>query len=337
MLTPGLLILGSLVATLLLTGGFRRYALSRSLIDIPNARSSHEVPTPRGGGLALVSVALVALVALVGLGDISTPVFLALGGAGLVVAVVGFLDDHAHVPARWRLLGHFLAAGWGLYWLGGLPEIVLWQQPVDLGLAGHLIAAVFLVWLLNLYNFMDGINGIAGIELVTVALGGLVVASIAGIWDAGLLLAVLIAGGLGFLVWNFPHARIFMGDACSGFLGLVLGLIAVWQGALQPELFMAWVILLGTFLVDATLTLLRRILRGEAFYEAHRSHAYQFASRHYASHTPVSLAVGLINLAWLTPLAVLAVTSSLPVLLVLVVAWVPLVVLAVWFKAGAAE
>ena len=337
MLSSALLILGSLVATVLLTGGFRRYALSRSLIDIPNARSSHDVPTPRGGGLALVIVALVALVVLVGLGDISTPVFLALGGAGLAVAVVGFLDDHAHVPARWRLLGHFLAAGWGLYWLGGLPEVVLWQQPVDLGLAGDLMGAVSLVWLLNLYNFMDGINGIAGIELVTVALGGLVVASIAGIWDAGLLLTVLIAGGLGFLVWNFPFARIFMGDACSGFLGLVLGLIAIWQGSLQPELFMAWVILLGTFLVDATLTLLRRIVRGEAFYEAHRSHAYQFASRHYGNHTPVSLAVGLINLAWLTPMAVLAVISSLPVLLVIVVAWVPLVVLAVWFKAGAAE
>ena len=271
--TPGLLILGALVATLLLTGGFRRYAIARSLIDIPNDRSSHEVPTPRGGGLALVIVVLAALGLLLWSGAMGPSVFAALAGAGLVVAVVGFLDDHAHVAARWRLLGHFLAAGWGLYWLGGLPEIVLWQQPVDLGLAGHLIAAVFLVWLLNLYNFMDGINGIAGIELVTVALGGLVLAGVTGVWDAGLLLAVLIAGGLGFLVWNFPNARIFMGDACNGFLGLILGLIAVWQGALQPELFMAWVILLGTFLVDATLTLLRRIVRGEAFYEAHRSHA----------------------------------------------------------------
>lgn len=335
--TPGLLILGALVATLLLTGGFRRYAIARSLIDIPNDRSSHEVPTPRGGGLALVIVVLAALALLLWSGAMAPSVFAALAGAGLVVAVVGFLDDHAHVAARWRLLGHFLAAGWGLYWLGGLPEIVLWQQPVDLGLAGHLIAAVFLVWLLNLYNFMDGVNGIAGIELVTVALGGLVLAGVTGVWEAGLLLAVLIAGGLGFLVWNFPHARIFMGDACSGFLGLVLGLIAVWQGLLQPELFLAWVILLGTFLVDATLTLVRRILRGDAFYEAHRSHAYQFASRHYASHTPVSLATGLINLAWLTPMAVLAVLSSLPALVVLVVAWVPLVVLAAWFRAGAAE
>lgn len=337
MLFFALLILGSLTATLLLTGGFRRYALSRSLVDIPNVRSSHQVPTPRGGGLALVMVALVALGVLVGLGDISMPVFLALGGAGLMVAIVGFLDDHAHVPARWRLLVHFLAAGWGVYWLNGLPELVIWQQPVDLGVAGDLIAVVFLVWLLNLYNFMDGINGIAGIELVTIAFGGVLVGGVAGTWDAGPLLAVLIAGGLGFLVWNFPHARIFMGDACSGFLGLILGLIAVWQGTLRPELFMAWVILLGTFVVDATVTLLRRIVRGEAFYEAHRSHAYQVASRHYASHTPVSLAVGLINLAWLTPMATLVFTSSLPALLVLVLAWVPLVVVALWFRAGASE
>jgi len=332
-----LLMAGSCIATLLLTGAFRRYALARSLIDVPNPRSSHEVPTPRGGGLALVIVVLAALGILAWMRSIPTPVLLSLGGAGLLVALVGFLDDLAHVPARWRLAGHFLAAGWGLYWLGGLPEIVLWRDPVDLGLGGHLVAAVFLVWLLNLYNFMDGINGIAGIELITVAMGGLLVAVFSGFREADPLLAVLIAGGLGFLVWNFPHARIFMGDACSGFLGLVLGLIAVWQGLLKPDLFMAWIILLSTFLVDATLTLLRRILRGKTFYQAHRGHAYQFAARHYGSHTTVSLAAGLINLAWLTPMALLAASSSVPSLLALVVAWIPLLILALRFEAGVTD
>ena len=337
MLTASLLTAGALIATALLTGAFRRYALSRSLIDVPNARSSHQVPTPRGGGLALVIVVLAVLGVMVWEGSMRPGVGLALGGAGLIVAIVGFLDDHAHVAARWRLLGHFLAAGWGLYWLGGLPAIVLWQAPVDLGLAGHLLAAVFLVWLLNLYNFMDGINGIAGIELITASLGGMLVGAVAGVQQAYLLLAVLIASGLGFLVWNFPQARIFMGDACSGFVGLVLGLVAVWQGLLQAELFIAWVILLGAFLVDATLTLLRRILRGDPFYEAHRSHAYQFASRHYGSHTPVSLAFGVINLAWLMPVAALAAASALPALAALAIGWAPLVFLALYFKAGQPE
>ncbi|MYL25276.1 MULTISPECIES: MraY family glycosyltransferase [Halomonadaceae] len=337
MSTQPLLIMGAFIVTTVLTGAFRRYALSRSLIDVPNARSSHQVPTPRGGGLAVVIVVLAALALMPWSASLEPRVGIALGGAGLIVASVGFLDDHAHVAARWRLLGHFLAAGWGLYWLGGLPAIVLWQAPVDLGLAGHLLAAVFLVWLLNLYNFMDGINGIAGIELITVALGGMIVGAVAGVQQADLLLAVLIASGLGFLAWNFPQARIFMGDACSGFLGLVLGLIAVWQGLLQAELFIAWVILLGTFLVDATLTLLRRILRGEPFYEAHRSHAYQVASRHYGSHAPVSLAFGLINLLWLTPMALLLLKTTVPPALILTAAFAPLVIIALWFRAGASE
>ena len=335
--TPGLLILASLLATFVLTGLFRRYAIARSLLDIPNARSSHESPTPRGGGIALVAVVLVALLLLCTSGAMQGEVALGLGGAGLLVAGIGYLDDLGHIAARWRLLGHFMAACWGLYWLGGLPEIVLWQTPLDLGLAGHLIAAVFLVWLLNLYNFMDGINGIAGIELVTVALGGLVLGGFAGVGSGWLLLAVLMACGVGFLVWNFPRARIFMGDACSGFLGLLLGLVAVWQGALEPGLFVAWVLLLGVFLVDATFTLIRRVLRGDAFYEAHRSHAYQFAARRSGSHTPVSLAVGAINLLWLLPWAVVVATGLLPVLVALAVAWLPLVALALWFRAGSLE
>jgi len=336
-LTPSLLIVGALITTLLLTGSFRRYALSRSLIDVPNTRSSHEVPTPRGGGVGLVAVTLAVTALLTWAGDLPAFVFLGLGGAGALVALIGFLDDHNDIAARWRLLGHFLAVGWGLYWLGGLPPITLWAEPFDLGWIGHGLAAVFLVWLLNLYNFMDGINGIAGIELITVALGGALLAALVGVSAHGVFLAALIASGVGFLIWNFPKARIFMGDACSGFLGVTLGLIAIWQGSITPELFVAWVLLLGVFLVDATLTLIRRILRGEAFYEAHRSHAYQFASRYYASHTPVSLGVGSINLAWLLPWAVLVATGTLPALLGLVVAWVPLVGVALWFGAGTAE
>lgn len=337
MLTPAPLIAVSLLATLMLTGAFRHLALSHGVIDVPTPRSSHHQPTPRGGGVALIMVVLVALAALAWHGDIRPQVFLALGGAGVLVAAVGLLDDLRPIPTFWRLLWHFTGAVWGLYWLGGLPEIVLWQQPVDLGLIGNLLAVVVLVWGLNLYNFMDGINGIATIELITVALGGLLAGAYAGVWEASLLLKILVSSGLGVLFWNFPNARVFMGDGCSGFLGLSIGLIAVWQGMLQPELLMAWVILMGVFVVDATLTLLRRILRGEPFDQPHCTHAYQVAARYYASHTPISLAVGAINLVWLTPMAVLAVVSPLPLLLVLIVAWAPLVALALWFKAGAAE
>lgn len=331
-----LLFLSALVATGLLTGCVRAYARARNLIDIPNDRSSHVTPTPRGGGLALIIVTMVTLSLLAREGHVSTQVLIALSGGGLTTAIIGLLDDHVPIAARWRLAGHCLAVAWGLYWLGGLPPIVLWSQALNLGLIGHMIAALFLVWLLNLYNFMDGINGIAAIELITVAIGGLALAGATGVRDAQPLLLTLIASGLGFLVWNFPRARIFMGDAGSGFVGLILGLIAIWQGALQPELFIAWVILLGTFIMDSTVTLLRRVLRGKVFYAPHRSHAYQVAARHYASHTPVSLAVGLINLAWLTPMAVIAADASSPPVIILIIAWGPLLALSLRFNAGAA-
>jgi len=157
---------------LLLTWMLRRYALSRSLMDIPNARSSHSVPTPRGGGVAIV-LAYLAVLPLVGYqGWLSWPLVVGLMGTGALVAVIGFLDDHGHIAARWRLLAHFMAAAWLLAWLPELPRLALLGTSFDLGLIGYVLAAVMLVWLLNLYNFMDGIDGIASVEAIAVCVGG---------------------------------------------------------------------------------------------------------------------------------------------------------------------
>ena len=168
------IIVSSVLLSLLLTGLLRRYALSNSLMDIPNQRSSHTVPTPRGGGVAIVIVFLISLLCLWAMSFLDDKAFVAFIVAGLWVAIIGFMDDHNHIAARWRLLAHFCAAGWLLFWLGGLPPLILSGTEIDLGWAGHLLALVYLVWLLNLYNFMDGIDGIAGIEAVTVCLGGAV-------------------------------------------------------------------------------------------------------------------------------------------------------------------
>lgn len=325
-----------------LTWVLRRYALARSLMDIPNARSSHSVPTPRGGGVAIVLSYLVALMLLAALGDISAKVTLALSGAGAGVAVLGFLDDHGHIPARWRLLGHFISATWALYWLGGLPPLPLFGVTLDMGWLGHVLAAVYLVWLLNLYNFMDGIDGIASVEAVCVCLGGALLYAIAvaaGTVNATPFgLPLLLAGAVaGFLFWNFPPARIFMGDAGSGFLGITLGILSLQGAWLAPQLFWGWLILLGVFVVDATVTLLRRLLRGDRVYEAHRSHAYQYASRHFGRHLPVTLAVGAVNLFWLLPLALWVGVGGLDGLSGMLIAYLPLVMLTIKFKAGRLE
>lgn len=323
--------------SLVLTAVLRHYAITRQLIDVPNARSSHSTPTPRGGGVAIVVAFLLALPLLNVAGTISTAVFVGLGGAGLLVAVVGFMDDHGHIAARWRLLGHFAAAIWALVWLGGLPPVELLGYSVDFGWIGHVLAAVYLVWMLNLYNFMDGIDGIASVEAVTACLGACLLYTLSGHGELSWLPLVLAMAVLGFLVWNFPPARIFMGDAGSGFLGIVLGALTIEAAQVSAELLWAWLILLGVFIVDATFTLIRRIIRGDKVYEAHRSHAYQFASRQFGRHLPVTLAVTAINVFWLLPVAACVVLWGLDGVLGLVIAYLPLVLLARRFRAGELE
>jgi len=333
----------ALLLTGLLTGLLRRYALAASLIDIPNARSSHQLPTARGGGLSIVMVFLLGLLVLFRLDLLTSEALWALWGAGSIVAVTGFLDDHGHIAARWRLLVHFSAAAWGLYCLGGLPAMILpipgFEVVVlDLGWVGQILAVLYLVWLLNLYNFMDGIDGLASIEAITVSVGAALLyvlqAESSSLWTAPVLLAITVSG---FLVWNFPPAKIFMGDAGSGFLGIVLGLLSI-QAAWFNALFLwSWLILLAVFISDATWTLFRRLLRGDKVYEAHCSHAYQYAARFYGSHKKVSLSVAAINIVWLLPLALGVGLKYINAGLGLLLAYLPLMLLAIVFRAGQKE
>jgi Fuc2NAc and GlcNAc transferase len=325
------------LVSLLLTGVLRRYALARSIIDIPNARSSHSVPTPRGGGVAIVLSYLLALPLLAFTGFISWSAAWSMLCAGIAIAILGFLDDHGHIAARWRLLGHFAASTWALFWLGGLPAITLFGFNLELGWLGHILAVLYLVWMLNLYNFMDGIDGIASIEAICACLSACLLYWLAGFDSLIVLPLVLAAAVAGFLYWNFPPARIFMGDAGSGFLGIILGLLSLQAAWASPALLWAWLILLGVFIVDATFTLIRRLVRGDKVYEAHRSHAYQFASRRFGRHLPVTLAVAAINLFWLLPIAMCVVLLGLDGTFGLILAYLPLIVLAFRFDAGALE
>jgi Fuc2NAc and GlcNAc transferase len=322
----------------ILTGILRGYAIKRKLLDIPNLRSSHAVPTPRGGGVAIVVVFLFGVTALALFNAITISLLIALLGAGGWVALIGFVDDHGHISAHWRLIAHFAGAGWALVWLGGLPPLPMFGYMLDLGLVGDALAVFYLVWMLNLYNFMDGIDGIAGIEGLTACLGGVLLYLLP--FSNGLewlVPALLLASIVGFLLWNFPSAKIFMGDAGSGFLGLMMGVLSIHAAWVDPAYFWGWVIMLGVFLVDATMTLLRRVVRGERIFEAHRSHAYQYAARKYGSHKIVSVVVGVINLVWLLPIAIVVGLGWLDGLLGLVLGYLPLVWLAFRLNAGARE
>lgn len=332
-----LLILLAVAVSLFLTWLMRRYAIARSIIDIPNARSSHSVPTPRGGGVAIVITFLISLPVLLSAGLIEAPIMWALLGAGGGIALLGFLDDHGHIAARWRLAGHFLGAIWILFWMDGFPAITVFGLDLDLKWIGNVLAAIFLVWMLNLYNFMDGIDGLASIEAICVCICGSFLYFYTGEIGAAILPITLAAAVTGFLFWNFPPAKIFMGDAGSGFLGIMLAALSLQAAWIAPQLFWSWIILLGVFIVDATMTLLRRLIRHEKVYEAHRSHAYQFAARHYRAHKPVSLTVGIINILWLFPWAFFVAILKIDGLIATIIAYTPIVVLGFKFKAGARE
>lgn len=322
------------ILTLLFTGYMRHYALKKNIIDNPNERSSHSVPTPRGGGVAIVGSYLLALVTLMYSQQLALHTGFILMAAGFVIALLGFLDDHGHINSMLRLAIHFLVAIAVVVSLGGFGEVIIFNG-VQLGFIANIIAVLFLVWLLNLYNFMDGINGIASVEAITATVSMAILYLLLSISLNSEILWLLAACVCGFLLWNFPKAKIFMGDACSGFLGLTLGILALVALKENLALFCAWIICLGVFVVDATYTLIKRVLSGHKMYDAHRSHSYQILSRKWGSHTPVTLVVASINLFWLFPIAYITVTQNItyPEISVLI-AYIPLLLVAIKLKAG---
>lgn len=328
----------ALVLAAALTGAIREFALSRSILDVPNERSSHSRPTPRGGGLAIALAASAGFVAEYLLGLLPADMLAALLGGGGAVAIVGAMDDRAPVAAPIRLAVHFAAAVWALLWLGGLPAISTGQLSLELGPFGYLLGVLTIVWTLNLFNFMDGIDGIAASEAVFVACGGAALVALGGYFSGSAAAGLVVgAASLGFLCWNWPPAKIFMGDVGSGFLGFVLGVVAL--GAVRDDAAapLIWLLLGGAFLVDATVTLARRLARRERVYEAHRTHAYQWLARRWASHRRVTLIVIALDLVWLLPAAALATYYPRAAPWLILGALGPLVALAVVAGAGRPE
>ncbi|MEW8297523.1 MAG: glycosyltransferase family 4 protein [Candidatus Thiodiazotropha sp.] len=312
--------------SLVMTGVARAYALRRGLIDRPNLRSSHMVETPRGGGIAFVLVYLGALAWLMlapaeggGQGD-RLSLTLLLGG-GLVV-VIGFIDDRRNVTPLLRLVIHLIAAVIALTLLD-MPGIELWPGLTAAGWWLKIVAVIGLVWLLNLYNFMDGIDGIASLQGITVLTGAVLLLALnrSGL-EATTPLLLLAACIAGFMLWNWPPAKIFMGDAGSGFIGYALGVFALHTANAYPISLWSWLILLGLFVVDASWTLGVRMAKGEKWYQPHAKHAYQHLARRRQSiyiargetqersrslaHRWVILRGLAVNLLWLLPLAWLA-------------------------------
>ena len=208
------------------------------------------------------------------------------------------------------------------------------NSTIDFGLAGDIAAVIYLVWMLNLFNFMDGIDLITGVQTVTTSAGMamlLFVSTESDLWKVFVVLAASISG---FLFFNLPPAKIFLGDVGSGFIGFTTAVISLVVAEDEPLVAWAMIILLGVFVTDATVTLLRRLLSREHVYVAHRTHAYQHLSKKLNRHLPVSLGVGAINLFFLFPIAWLVVESEIIPIFGLLISYVPLAIVAALLNAG---
>jgi UDP-N-acetylmuramyl pentapeptide phosphotransferase/UDP-N-acetylglucosamine-1-phosphate transferase len=254
-----------------------------AVLDRPNERSSHNIPTPRGGGIAVIGAALAAWLVLVAAGAAPATLLAVIAGAG-ALAAISWIDDLRDLSPSVRLGVQCAAVALGV--LAALPEGLVFQGwlPAPLDRAA---AALLWLWFVNLYNFMDGIDGMAGSETASVGIGLALFAVIGVGHDPALaaLAAALAVAAIGFLVWNWAPARIFLGDVGSVPLGYLLGFLLLatasqgyWRIALILPLY---------FLADATITLLRRLLRGERVWLPHREHFYQQAVRRGLGHAAV--------------------------------------------------
>jgi UDP-N-acetylmuramyl pentapeptide phosphotransferase/UDP-N-acetylglucosamine-1-phosphate transferase len=276
------------------------YARHRGLLDQPGYRRSHTLPTPRGGGIGIILATLVvgapALLVLPRTWPLATVMHVVV--ALVVVAASGWLDDHRPLPV-WPRISMHLAAGLIVATAVLVPAAhadarMWWGLP---------LLSIAIVGSINAHNFMDGIDGILGLQALFVMLGyGLLASWLGQAGTAGLAFATA-AGCLGFLVFNAPPARIFMGDVGSGALGLLVGAIAALLVRRDPAMVWACLILPSTFLVDSGLTLARRVLAGQRWYTPHRQHLYQWMVRVRWSHARTDVAYMTWNLAVVAPLA----------------------------------
>jgi len=299
----GSVLFAAFIISVMMTGFTRKYSLRKKIMDVPNERSSHLIPTPRGGGVAVILVFLLATLWLGFSGNIDRNLTFALIGGGLLVAVMGYFDDVYTIKIRYRIGMHFLAALWALYWLDGFPVLDFGTWKFILNWEGSFIALIGIVWCINLYNFMDGIDGLAGMQGFFISLASSLTLYYLGAHQLGFLLAFLAAALSGFTVWNWPPAKIFLGDVGSGFLGFVFSVIAIYTANHHLLSINFWLIILSVFICDATFTLIYRALTGQRWYAAHREHAYQRLILMGLSHQQITVGIFILNISILFPLS----------------------------------
>jgi UDP-N-acetylmuramyl pentapeptide phosphotransferase/UDP-N-acetylglucosamine-1-phosphate transferase len=275
-----------------LTYLIRNFALRKNLIDIPNERSLHDIPTPKGGGIAITLSWYIGISVLFFSGIIERDLYFALL-SGILIAVVSLIDDVRGLKPIFRLIVHFMTAILAFYFLKGLRPLVMPELNINYNFIIYPLAIIGMVWFINLFNFMDGVDGFASVEVVTIA-------AVLFVMSWNIITLVLIMCVAGFLCWNWPKAKIFMGDVGSTQLGFILIVLGIYFHNTFEFSILNWIMLTSPFWFDATLTLFRRWRNKEKLSEAHRKHAYQRIVQAGISHEKVNIFLILINLFIIT-------------------------------------
>lgn len=326
----------TLVITPLLTKFWINYQNKVQAFDVPVARSSHSNPTPRGGGIAIVAPVIVAMAFILNMTQSIQVAFLSTMPF-ILLAMLGFYDDKFEISAKLKLFIMIMAIAPFVFLLPPLVKITFFTSVYTF--KTYILLLPFFIcalWVINLTNFMDGINGIATLELIFLCAATLLLNNALHLSQFQMVvIAVMGAACLAFLPFNFPHAKVFLGDVGSLFMGgfaVWLAMIFLFQ---NENGLWAFLTLFALFWVDASYTLVRRLLRKANVFTAHRDHAYQhLANSLLKSHQTTSLLILAINALWLFPLAYLQMTKNMPILAV--VAIVPVFVYCHIAKAGQA-
>ena len=276
----------------ILTYFIRNFALRNKMVEIPNERSLHDIPTPKGGGIAITLTWYAGITILFFTGIIERSLYLALL-SGIMLAFVSLIDDIKGLKPVFRLMVHFLTAILAFYFLKGLRPLVIPGFNINYNFIIYPFAILGMVWFINLFNFMDGVDGFASVEVITISCVLFIMS-----WNIITILLIICVSG--FLCWNWPKAKIFMGDVGSTQLGFILVVLGIYFHNTLEFSILNWMMLTSPFWFDATLTLFRRWRNKEKLSEAHRKHVYQRIVQAGFSHEKVNIFLILINLFIIT-------------------------------------
>jgi UDP-N-acetylmuramyl pentapeptide phosphotransferase/UDP-N-acetylglucosamine-1-phosphate transferase len=270
-----------------LTGIYRLYALRKSIIDIPNSRSSHIVSTPRGGGIAISITWFIAITFLFLRKEINSSLFFALL-CGLPISAIGLIDDINAIAPKVRFLVQLISSTMAIFFLGGINSIDIGFSQLHIPVLLNILAIIGIVWFTNLFNFLDGIDGYISAEVIFICLA-------AYILSESLLPLFLVSAVAGFLLWNWQPAKIFMGDVGSTLLGFTIGVFAIHYQNINQSSIITWLMLSSLFWFDATITLFRRLKNHEKLSEPHKKHAYQRIVQFGFTHQRTVISATVIN------------------------------------------